>query len=211
MPFATRSSRGSGPLRPSPALGLFVSILLVVGIVTGALATRAMDEAEKDGLITYLNAFLAGLIREPASDSGEILRLAVLDHGRTALLLWFSGLTVIGAPLIALLVFLRGFILGFTVGFFVQELGGRGLALVTAAVLPSNLLAVPAFVFLALFALTFSTGLLRSRAGGGEHLARRALTYSLVCLVLSAVLLLAGVVEAYVSPVLLRLVARHWS
>lgn len=210
MPFATRSGRGRESLRPSLPLGLFVTILLVVGIVTGALATRTMDAAEKDGLIAYLNAFLAGLVREPASDGAEILRLAALDHGRTALLLWFSGLTIIGSPLIALLVFIRGFILGFTVGFFVQELGYRGLGLVTAAVLPSNLLAVPAFAALAFCALTFSTGLLRSRAGGGKDLARRALGYSLVCLALTAVLLLAGVVEAYLSPVLLRLVARHW-
>lgn len=197
--------------RPPPAIALFVVVLLVVGVVTGALAIRTMDHGEKDDLVGYLDVFLRGLARDPAAaNAGEVWRLAALNHGRTALALWFLGLTIIGSPLIAVIVFVRGFILGFTVGFFVQELGYRGVMLATAAVLPSNLLAVPAFILLAVMALTFSTGLIRARPSRSMELARRVLAYSLLCLALTAGLLLAGVVEAYVSPVFIRLASRLW-
>jgi len=71
LPFGTGSGRGSVPVRPSPAIDLLVTMLLVVGIVTGA-AASTVDAVEKEGLITCLNAFLGGLVREPASDGAQI-------------------------------------------------------------------------------------------------------------------------------------------
>ncbi len=81
----------------------------------------------------------------------EILYQSILDNVlKTAALLFVLGLTVIGAPLVLGIVFLRGFVLGFTVGFLIQETSLNGLILAAAAVLPPhNVVAVPAIMIAA--------------------------------------------------------------
>ena len=49
-----------------------------------------------------------------------------------------AGLTVIGAPVVLGIVFLRGFVLGFTIGFIIDELYVRGLILSLSSVLPTT-------------------------------------------------------------------------
>jgi stage II sporulation protein M len=198
-------------LRPPPAVLLAVAGFLVMGVITGALAIRSLQHSEKDELVGYVDVFLRGLAREPATvNAREVAQLAALNQAKTAAVLWFLGLTIIGIPLIAVVVLVRGFVLGFAVGFLVQELGYRGVLLASAAVLPHNLLAVPLFVLLAGVAVQFSSGLIRHRPARAGELGGRALRYSLVCLALSCGLLLTTLVEAYVSPVFLRAVSRLW-
>ena len=99
-----------------------------------------------DELRQYLDSFLnnVGALAQngqfPAIKNLEgILEWQLYSLG----ILWLLGLTVVGAPLVILLVGARGFILGFTVGFLVQEKTGQGLLLALVAVLPQNLFYVP--------------------------------------------------------------------
>ncbi|MDH7576249.1 MAG: stage II sporulation protein M [Bacillota bacterium] len=177
------------------------------GLIGGALILHGLNPAQRGELQQYLNAFLqwAGTLSQTGATPGglkvwqEILKTQLITFG----LLWLAGLTVVGIPLIVLIIGARGFILGFTVGFLVQEKAWQGLILALVAVLPQNLCYVPAFLGAGVLAFYFSCSLFR---GYREHsLLTGLLIYSIVFLLVFLLVLVGTWLEAYLVPGAVRL------
>lgn len=190
---------------------LAVLILFTSGTLFGALSVRALSADQIGEMVEYLQVFLRGLARGTEGAAGpEILSLSVANNIKTVGLLWLMGLTVIGIPVIALVMFFRGFIIGFTVGFFVRELGYKGILFSLFAVLPHNLLAVPAILTSGVVALAFSAAILRGRRGGGRRYPFGEMAaYTIAIGVMAAGLLGASLVEAYITPVFIRILGPY--
>lgn len=181
------------------AIGIFVC-----GVILGALALHSLNQVVQQELHQFITIYI-----EEASDfSGEFLAnlqswgQILKTQAGTLLLLWVFGVTMVGSPLILFVLGARGFIIGFTVGYLVQQEAGKGLALALAGILPQNLCYVPAFVGAGAVAFYFSITLLRR-----QHTPLRRLgVYSLIFLFLLLLIILGSWLEAYLVPLLLRLI-----
>ncbi len=187
----------------------FVLVLLAAGIAVGALCIRVLEPGQELELRSYVTGALRVLGEgPPITDAREAWRWALAGNVRTAAWLWILGLTVVAAPLVLVVLFLRGFVVGFTVGFLVKEMGWRGVLIAAVGVFPQNLLAVPALVVGSVICLSFAGAVLRNRlAPRRMPWAGMVAGYTLSMAVLALVFLAASFVEAYVSPTLLRLVS----
>lgn len=186
-----------------------VALLFVLGVVFGAIAVNALSPQQKAELVDYLQVFLRGLSQKLADiDSGVVLRESVSSNLKTAGLVWLLGVTVIGAPLTVVIIFVRGFVIGFSVGFLFSEMGAKGLALSLLAIFPQNVIAVPVMLAIGVSSLAFSVLIVRQRVGRFKvNLAEEFLAYTFTCLVLGALLVGASLVEAYVTPFFMGLIA----
>jgi len=188
-------------------LTVLVVLLFVLGLGLGAWAVRALDAAQRAELTNYLGE-LDRILGDSAREQrgAQMLRAAVAGNLRTVAAVWLGGLLVIGAPLVLFLVMVRGFAIGFTVGFLASEAGWRGVAFSVGAVLPHNLLAVPALWAAAVAALSFAgkAWTARRRRWAGAFLGD-VLAYLAVGITVTCVLGLASLVEAYLTPALIRL------
>jgi len=191
---------------------LFVAVIFFMGTIFGVIATRMLDPEQKAELVSYLHRFI--------KDSGEQGRclsgFALLKHSVSqnvvvySGLTWILGLSVIGAPLILVIVFLRGFALGFTGGFLVNEMTVRGVAVLLTSVLPHNVFAVPGILLAATGGITFSIcGARVLFAGSHNNASRELLVYSCVILAAALVLGFSALIEAYVTPVLTGLACSY--
>lgn len=190
-------SKASSPLMV--CTGFFV-----LGSLLGVLATGSLDPMEKGELLSYVEVFLRSL-DNPGVDSATVLKAALLQNARTGLLVWALGLTIIGVPIACALVFVRGFALSFSAGFLVSE-WGRGPLLVLSGMVPHNLLAVPALILMVSYAVSFSLALVRDRTYmSSGQLWNRVFAYTASWFRIFLVFLLSGVLEAYLSPFLMRL------
>lgn len=187
-------------------LYLALILLFVTGLGFGAVATHKLSPVQKDDLASYIagvyNSF--GDNYGQAAPRGEVFLQSVTENVvKTAGLLFLLGLTVIGAPLILAVVFVRGFVLGFTVGFLVQETMVQGLILSTTCILPHNLLVVPALLIGAGGALSFAATALRTMLGlskdgiYAQFASTTFLTFCSACL-----FVLAALIETYLTPLL---------
>ncbi|MBC8016461.1 MAG: stage II sporulation protein M, partial [Sporomusaceae bacterium] len=114
---------------------------------------------------------------------------------------------IVGIPFVLFILFTRGFIIGFTVGFLVNEYVMRGLLFALASVLPHNFFAIPAILITGVSATKFSLMLVRRKKQGKINLWYEAAGYSLLCALMLAVMLFAALLEVYISPVFMKLVA----
>ncbi len=186
----------------------FMTLIFVIGVAVGALAVKTLPEDQKLELIGYLKIFFQGLVHGPGSlDTPTLFSTVLLSGAKTIGIIWLLGFTVVGIPFVLFIVFTRGFVIGFTVGFLVNEYVMKGLAFALASVLPHNFFAVPALLVTAVAATSFSLLLVRRRQRATSNLLYESFGYTVLCLLMLALMVVAAVVEVYISPVFMKLVA----
>lgn len=189
------------------SLYIFTTVLFIMGVVFGSLTVGALSVEQRQGLLGYLQHFFNGLEQGSIAEPYIALKHAAAHHLKYIGLMWLLGLSIIGAPLIPVLIFLKGLVIGFTVGFFVKELSWNGLGFAFLSIFPQNLIIVPAMIIVSVASIGFSLLLLRNR-----FIHRRGtiypqfLSYSFLVLVMACVLVFASFFEAYVSPKLMEMV-----
>ncbi|MEG6585655.1 stage II sporulation protein M [Dendrosporobacter sp. 1207_IL3150] len=187
----------------------FIILIFIVGIVVGALAVKTLPDEQKTELISYLRILFNGLTKgtDGVGDISNMLGTVIINNVKTIVLMFILGFTVIGIPFVLFMVFTRGFIIGFTVGFLVNEYVMKGLLFALASVLPHNFLAVPAIVITGVSAIAFSLKLIRRKTNGRSNIFSESLIYTGICITMMVVMVIAAVIEVYVSPVFMKLVA----
>lgn len=190
-------------------LGLI--LLLFMGIVFGTISVQSLSPAQKSDLSGYIQGFYGSFPQEiSVSNRQALAKQGMVDNiVKTTGLMWLLGLTVIGAPLILGIVFLRGFVIGFTVGFIVEEMFLTGIALSAASILPHNLLVIPAVIIGGVGALSFSISAFKTLIGNNqESTYPQFISCTFVAIVSSSLLALAAFVEAFITPVFIQLAQR---
>lgn len=167
----------------------------VAGIVLGAVGVGALSHSEAVQLTTFLDLLLRS---QPVGLESNFLQLLARDTLIMMAGIWLLGLTVIGAPLIYLIVLTRGFILGFTISFIIGVKGVLGLLLILVSVLIPAMTAIPLLFLGAGLATIFSFLLLRGKAKG-ESLRREFLYYTVAAILVSLGSALTGVAQGYFS------------
>ena len=187
----------------------FMILIFVIGIVIGAMAVKALPDDQKIELVGYLRVFFQGLAEQPAGigNTQSLLASVMGNNIKIIGIMWLLGFTIVGIPFVLFMVCLRGFVIGFTVGFLVNEYVMKGLLFAIVAVLPHNFLAVPAILATGVAATTFSLMLVRRKHNNKDNLFYNSIAYSVFCLAMLVIMLGAALIEVFVSPVFMKLVA----
>ena len=180
---------------------LTLSSVYLAGVVFGAVGVSALGVFETSQLGKFLDTLLKS---QPKTLDPAFLGQLARDMFIMMAGIWILGLTIIGAPLIYLIVFTRGFILGFTVSFIIGVKGTLGFALILTTVLVPTLFAIPLLLLGAGLATIFSFLLLRGKARG-ESLRREFLYYTAAAMFVSLGAVAVGIAQGYFSILGVRL------
>lgn len=195
-----------GHLRRRAALYAAVAVLFAAGAVAGALSAGDINPQHRQELTLYVRQVQQSLDARP--ELADLLRRATWEHGvRTVGLMWLLGLSLIGAPFILGIVFMRGFGLGFTAAFLVKEGVLPGLALTLAGVTPHHLFLIPGVLLAGGAALSFSAVAAAIIMGRRQLSAfSQFVATTLLCGLGFGLLVAGSLVEAYMTPVLIKAV-----
>lgn len=186
---------------------MLLLIIFVAGIIFGSFSVNMLTGEQINDLLSFINGFFAN-VKNINADSSTIFYISVSNNLKTAIALCLLGLTVIGLPLILALIFFRGFILGFTIGFFIGELGTKGFLFSLLTIMPQNIIIVPSILSIGVAGATFSMAILRSRIKHySENYSQLLASYLLLNLIFCVLLVLAGLIEGYISPIFIKLLS----
>lgn len=187
----------------------FVIFIFVVGVIFGSLTIRTLDGTKRLEMLDFLSNFFSGLVNNLADQTAVNFWDSVFLNLKISFFMWILSLSIIGIIGIPILVFLRGFVIGFTVGFLVKELGLQGMIFALASILPQNLLIIPATIFSAVLAIAFGITLLKSLLAKRQiNLGYNLLNYTFLMILMGGALVIASLVETFITPILMELVAR---
>ncbi len=195
-------------LRENMGIYILISIIFVVGVLSGALSVRFMDIEVIDELNTHFSFFAQDFKSSDGVEYGLIFRESFWQNFRQILFIGMGGVFVFGFPFIALIIGLRGFIIGFTVGFLIENAALGGLIFSLAAVVPHNLIIIPAFIVIGVTAFSYSFIKFRvnyiEKQKRSYSIGEYVFPYLKMMIALSFIVIMGSFVEAYVSMLFMR-------
>ncbi len=191
------------------SLYIFVIVLFAMGVIFGAILVHSLSLSQKEDLYQHLNQFFTLLSNGNQVNPDVSFQHSFGEYLKYVGFMWILGLSIIGLPLILILLFLKGLVVGFTIGFLVNQMKWEGLYFALVSVVPQNILVIPAMIIVGVAGISFSIRLIRGRLlRRGERIFPYFVSYSLLVLAMTVVLVGASVFEAYISPVLMDHVVR---
>src|SRR6185437_5476924 len=95
----------------------FIMVLFLMGIIFGAVLVNSLSAPQKEDLFYYLNQYFVQVADGETVPSEELMKLSFLHNVKFTGLMWVLGISIIGFPLVFLLLFIKGIVVGFSVGF----------------------------------------------------------------------------------------------
>ena len=188
-------------VRSNMTIYMFMTTLLITGIVFGAIIVNSMSFVQKQDLFFHIEQFFTKLTTDEPIVRKDILKKSFFSHLQYLLVILLLGLTIIGIPFIWLFVFLKGLAFGFSVGFIVNQLGFKGLFIATVSIAPQNMIIIPIYIIAASLAHLFSLLLFHKISGKVDRTPIRQsfIQYILAYTLLLFIALSGSVIETFIS------------
>ncbi|MEG6616295.1 stage II sporulation protein M [Peptococcaceae bacterium 1198_IL3148] len=182
---------------------LIVVVTYGFGCVLGVLALDYLKADQAGELNEYLNMFIeqAGGL---SIDAQQAVKSSTINNLSVIVVIYLLGLTVIGIPMILLLLFVRGFAIGFAIGFLTKQKAWQGVILALVSILPHNFFYVPALLIATVASLSFSVLLVKRFFNSKLAIWPSFIGYNLILLAVCAVAVGASFVETYLTPYLIK-------
>ncbi|WP_042458070.1 stage II sporulation protein M [Neobacillus dielmonensis] len=154
-------SNAASYLREHSSIFLFVVVLFFMGVIFGAIVVNSMSFTQKEDLFYYLSQFFGQVSDGKTAGSVDLFLQSFFHNSKFIGLIWVLGISIIGLPIILILLFVKGMVVGFTVGFLVSQMGWKGFALAFVSILPQNVIIIPVFIIMAAFSVIFSMRMIK--------------------------------------------------
>lgn len=183
---------------------IIVIIIFIIGIVAGVIFINNTNETQGTEIQNYITSFINSLKQDYHIDKLELLKKSLGDNFILILTMWFIGSTVIGIPIIFGIVLFRGFCIGYTVSSIIASLGvQKGLIFLFATVFLQNLIFIPVIICMAVSCIRLSKSIMKDKRR--ENIKVEIIRHTLISIVLIIFLIVASLVESYISTNLLML------
>ncbi|MBU8879198.1 stage II sporulation protein M [Bacillus sp. FJAT-29790] len=192
--------------REHSSIYLFVIVLFLMGVIFGAVVVNSLSFTQKEDLFYYLSQFFGQVSNEKVAEANDLFKMSFFHNTKFIGLIWILGISIIGLPIILILLFMKGMVVGFTVGFLVNQMGWDGFLLSFVSVLPQNLIIIPIFIVSSTLAVSFSLKMISRQfmKKVGQPMmplfGRYMIAFAFAVIFLCA----AAGIEAFISPVLMK-------
>lgn len=196
--------------REHSSIYLFVVVLFLMGVIFGAIVVNSLSFTQKEDLYYYLSQFFGQVSEGNVAASKDLFLQSFFHNSKFIGLMWILGISIIGLPVILILLFMKGMVVGFTVGFLVNQMGWDGFLLSFVSVLPQNFIIIPIFIIGATLSISFSLMMIKRQFM--KKLSQPVMPllgrYALSLLIAVIFLSIAAGIEAYVSPTLMKTIVQ---
>ncbi|KIL44267.1 stage II sporulation protein M [Jeotgalibacillus soli] len=188
------------------SLYIFIMALLGGGVLTGALLVHRLPVEDLHPLLDPFRAYQGQENGFWPSVNEQVKSYTLIDIG-LIVLIWCTGLTLIGLPVAWFVIFIKGMMFGFTSGVFVAQYGWQGLWISAGVVLPQNILLFPAYVIMSVHAMIFTLHIWRrivTRQSFAPSFRTSCIRYVLVLTCMVILVAIGGLIEAYIPPLWMK-------
>lgn len=184
---------------------LFLTIITLIGIVSGILFILFISKADKSLVSDELNVFITNIKDNKLNYFSSLIN-SIFSNFIYFIIIWILGISIIGIPVIVFLLFLKGFIFGFSVSSLIYKFGFKGFLISLGYNLPHNLIMLVLYILISFYAVRFSVKLFRMLfLKENINLRPYFKRYNQVMLICVLISVLCSLFEIFISPILINL------
>lgn len=185
-------------------LFLFLLILFLLGIVFGSLFISILSDSDRVKVVEQVTSFFAGM-KGNKFDSFLVFKNSFLSNLILLLFLWILGISVIGIPIIIIIDFIKGFTIGFSIGAIIYQYKLLGLLGAFTYIFPHVIVMSVVILILSYYSFFVSThifyAIIKKQNINFKGIMGK---YNIILLIAIIVTLVASLIEAFLSPLLLK-------
>lgn len=177
---------------------LAVCIIFVIGIIIGVMFINNADEEQKNQITQYLGNFTQALNTDYQIDVGGLLKSSIISNLILAVSLWFIGSTVIGIPIVYIIIGIRGFCLGYTISsIMITYTMWKGILFSFCSLLLQNIIFIPCILALAVSGIRLYKSIIKDKRR--ENVKMQIVRHTIFSSFIAALMMGASFVEVYGS------------
>ena len=177
---------------------IIVIIMFLIGLVLGIIFVNNSNQNQQNQISTYINTFIQAIKNDEEISKPEILKASIANNLSITLILWFLGSTVIGMPLIYIVIIYKGYSIGCTIASIVASLGmGKGCIFIASTMLLQSIIYIPCIISLAVSGIKLYKLIMEDRRS--ENIKIQIIRHTLFCIIMFLMLIIASLIETYVS------------
>ena len=175
-----------------------VCIIFLVGIIIGVMFINNADEGQKAQITQYLGNFTESLNTDYQIDTAKFLKTSAISNLILAILIWFIGSTVIGIPIVYIIIGIRGFCLGYTISsIMITYAMWKGILFSICALLLQNIIFIPCIAALAVSGIKLYKSIIKDKRR--ENVKIQIVRHTIFSSFMAVLMVGAAFIEAYGS------------
>lgn len=185
---------------------LFTIVLLILGVITGALFIVILNNTDKSLVIEYISSFIDN-IKNNNINNIDILKNTLITNYIIMFVIVVFGFSCFLYPLNILILFYKSFILGFSLSAFILTYGLKGSLLGVFYILPHLIINILIICLLVAFTLRISLNMINCIIKK-QTVNMRTYFNKYLSIIILSMFIIAGTTlyESYIAPYLLKLI-----
>ena len=186
---------------------IFNTIIFLVGVVLGSLFINFITNDDKKLLIEQVSTFFSNVKKLTSDIFGFESFLSILFNNLLVLsIIFVLGISMIGIPIVIFILFFKGFMLGTTISTIILRYSIKGIIGIILYIFPVCILSICVYLFMCFYAIYASKKFLRAFLKKDTLNFKQFLGKYLLSFIVSITLiLLLSLLDAYLTPLLLKL------
>lgn len=183
---------------------IIIFVICVVAFIIGVLLPSILNEENRKIIQTSLNSFF-DTIKNNQLKTNELLFKTLTSNIIIDLILWLLGISIIGIPIVIILLGYKSLSLGFTISSIISTYKLNGVIKALIYIVP-NIINLFIFFVISYYSISFSLMLFNYLFRKKEYNKKVIVNRYLKLLVISIIILIfSSVIETYVVPKLFSL------
>lgn len=177
----------------------FVMILmLIIGIILGTIYINNINIEQKQEILTYISSFIEDTYNGIEIDFNNLLKTSIMNNLIIIICLWLSGMTVIGMPIIYLIVSIKGFCIGYTISSIIASLDTWvGIKFAISTMFLQNMIMLPCILILGVSGIRLYKSIVKDKRR--ENIKFEIFKYTVVAIIILVISMFAAIIETYIS------------
>lgn len=199
-------NNGLAIILPNKRINFFVLAVILFGIISGTIFLLALNETDKELVISQINNFLSN-INDNNISNFNAFKNCLFENLIFVFLLWICGMSVVGVIFNVFAVYLKGFMIGFTLSSFFLVYEFKGLLTGFLYLFPAGIIYIIISLIIGVYSIMLTIYLwkiifMKERSNNTSSFFKKYLFILLICLVLVCI---SSLCEAYLFPAIIKL------
>ena len=182
---------------------ILASIIFLIGIFVGVMIINSSKESQISEITKFINQFIEKYKRLETINNAELIMASIKKNLIFAFALWLAGTTVIGMPIVLIIILLRGTILGFTISSISVTLGPlKGILFCLISIVLHNIFYIPAILSIGVSSIKLYRSIIKDKRKNNIKI--EIIRHTIIFGLMIILLVLSAIIENVISKNLLK-------
>ena len=181
---------------------LFLTIICIIGIITGSVFMTILSNNDKNMIMESLTSFITEY--EHLNIKSELINNLVINLSYI-FIIWISGISIIGLPIVIFILFIKSFLISFTISSFIMKYKTKGIILGIVYNMPHLVINLVTYLYLGVYSIKLSMYiidvLIKKKTLNFKYILNR---YLLILILSIFTIITSTLYETYIMPKILQ-------